>query len=115
MFMVNSRPRKADSPSEGTDAGNYHHSRMAGQFTRADTLDNGRKHDHGLTKDHKESREHLARVRQNGEWTDATPVREKSASQPKRARRTKQTPTRPCSEEWHDRSCIVENGPYRGE
>ena len=38
----------------------------------------------GLTKDHKESRQHLARVLQVGEWSVqryATLVREKSASQ----------------------------------
>ena len=38
----------------------------------------------GLTNGHKESRQHLARVLQNGEWIvqrDATLVREKSASQ----------------------------------
>ena len=48
----------------------------------------------GQTKDHKESREHLARVLQNDEWSvqrDATLVREKSVSQPKRTRRTKQS------------------------
>ena len=32
--------------TEGTDAGNCHHSRMAGQFRRADTLDRRRKDDH---------------------------------------------------------------------
>ena len=32
--------------TEGTDAGNCHHSRMAGQFRRADALDRRRKHDH---------------------------------------------------------------------
>ena len=66
----------------------------------------------GLTKDHEESREHLARVVQNGYWSvqrDATLVREKSVSQPKRTRRTKQTPTRPCSEELCDESCVVEH------
>ena len=51
----------------------------------------------GLTKDHKESRQHLVRALQNGEWSvqrDATLVRKKSASQSKRARGTQQTPTR---------------------
>ena len=41
----------------------------------------------GMTKDHKESRQHLARVLHNCEWSvqrDATLVREKSASQSKR-------------------------------
>ena len=50
----------------------------------------------GLTKDHKESRQHLARVLQNGEWSvqrDATLVREESASQAKRTRRTHSTRT----------------------
>ena len=54
----------------------------------------------GLTKDQKESRQHLARVLQNGEWSvqrDAALVHKKSASQSKRARGTQQTPTRPCS------------------
>ena len=32
--------------TEGTDAGNCHHSRMAGQFRRADALDRRRKDDH---------------------------------------------------------------------
>ena len=48
----------------------------------------------GLTKDHKESRQHLARVLQNGAWSvqrDATLVREKSASQSKRTRRLAST------------------------
>ena len=59
----------------------------------------------GLTKDHKESRQHLARVFQNGEWSvqrDATLVREKSTSQSKRTRMTS-------SEELHDEFSIVEN------
>ena len=46
----------------------------------------------GLTKDHKESRQHLARVLQNGEWSvqrAATLIREKSTSQSKRTRKTK--------------------------
>ena len=68
----------------------------------------------GLTKDHKESRQHLARVLQNGEWSaqrDASSVREKSTSQSKRTRMTKteKTSTSPYSEELHDESCFVEN------
>ena len=68
----------------------------------------------GLTKDHKESRQHLARVFQNGEWSvqrDATLVREKSTSQSKRTRMTKteKTSTSPYSEELHDEFSIVEN------
>ena len=68
----------------------------------------------GLTKDHKESRQHLARVLQNGEWSvqrDAPLVREKSASQSKRTRMTKteKTSTYPYTEELHDECCIVEN------
>ena len=68
----------------------------------------------GLTKDHKESRQHLARVLQKAEWSvqrDATLVREKSASQSKRTRMTKteKTSTYPYTEELHDESCIVEN------
>ena len=50
----------------------------------------------GLTKDHKESRQHLARVLQNGEWSlqrDATLIREKSASRSKRTRRLNSTRT----------------------
>ena len=67
-----------------------------------------------LTKEHKESRQHLARVLPNGEWSaqrDATLVREKLASQSKRTRRTKpeQTSTNVHSEELHDESCTVEN------
>ena len=57
----------------------------------------------GLTKDHKESRQHLVRVLQNGEWNvqrDATLVREKSASQSKRTRR--QNSTRTSHEELHE-------------
>ena len=72
----------------------------------------------GLTKDHNESRQQLARVLQNGEWSvqrHATLVREKSASQSKRTRRTKpvQTSTCPCSEEFHDESYIVETESER--
>ena len=68
----------------------------------------------GLTKDQKESRQHLARVLQNGECSvqrDATLVRAKSTSQSKPTRRTKpdQTSTRPSPEELHDKSNIVEN------
>ena len=75
----------------------------------------GRKHDYERSdEDHKESRQHLARVLQNGEWSiqrDATLIREKSASQSKRTRRTKpeQTSTYLYTEELHDESCIVEN------
>ena len=50
----------------------------------------------GLTEDHKESRQHLARVLQNREWSvqrDAILVREKLASQAKRERRTHSTRT----------------------
>ena len=50
----------------------------------------------GLTTDHKESRQHLARVLQNGEWSvqrDATLVREKSAFQSKRTRKLNSTRT----------------------
>ena len=50
----------------------------------------------GLTKDHKESRQYLARVLQKAEWSvqrDATLVREKSASQSKRTRRLNSTRT----------------------
>ena len=68
----------------------------------------------GLTKDHKESRQHLARVLQNGEWSvqrDAASVRTKSTSQSKRTSRTKleQTSTRPSPQEQHDECNIVEN------
>ena len=67
-----------------------------------------------LTKDHKESRQHLARVLQNGEWSvqgDAALVRTKSTTQSKRMRRTKpeQTSTRPSPQELHDESDIVES------
>ena len=67
----------------------------------------------GLTKDHKESRQHLARVLQNGDWSvqrDATLVREESTSQSKRTRKMKpeQTSTRPGPKELHDESNIVE-------
>ena len=67
----------------------------------------------GLTKDRKESRQHLAHVQQNGEWSvqrDAVLVRPKSTTQSKRTRRTKpeQTTTRPSPEELHDESNIVE-------
>ena len=58
----------------------------------------------GLTKDHKESRQHLARVLQNGEWSvqrNATLVREKSASQSKRTRWLNSTRTIK-DEEFHD-------------
>ena len=58
----------------------------------------------GLTRDHKESRQHLARVLQNGEWSvrrDSTLVREKSASQSKRKRRLNSTRTIKV-EELHD-------------
>ena len=63
----------------------------------------------GLTKDQKESRQHLARVLQIGDWSvqrDATLVREKSASQSKRTRMTKteKTSTYPNTEELHDES-----------
>ena len=63
----------------------------------------------GLTNDHKESRQHLVRVLQNGEWSvqrDATLVRTKSATQSKHSRWTKpeQTSTRPSTEELHDES-----------
>ena len=50
----------------------------------------------GLTKDHKESRQHLARVLQSGKWSVqryATLVREKSASQSKRTRQLNSTCT----------------------
>ena len=50
----------------------------------------------GLTKDHKESRQHLARVLQSGEWSvqrDAALVREKSASRSKRTRQLNSTCT----------------------
>ena len=68
----------------------------------------------GLTKDHKESRQHLVREIENGEWSvqrGATLVRVKSTSQSKRTRRTKpeRTSTRPSPEELHDESNIVEN------
>ena len=67
----------------------------------------------GLTKDHKESRQHLARVLQNGEWSaqrDAL-VRTKSTTQSKRTRRMELEPTstRPSPQELHDESNIVEN------
>ena len=48
----------------------------------------------GLTEDHRESRQHLVRVLQNGEWSvqrDVTLVREKTTSQTKRPRRTNST------------------------
>ena len=65
----------------------------------------------GLTKDHKESRQHLARVLQNGIWSvqgDATLVH---------TRRTKpeQTSTRPSPEELHDETNIVENEELHDE
>ena len=67
----------------------------------------------GLTKDHRESRQHLARVLQNGDWSvqrDATLVREESTSQSKRTRKMKpeQTSTRPGPKELLDESNIVE-------
>ena len=67
-----------------------------------------------LTKDHKESRQHLARVLQNGEWSaqrDASLVRTKPTTQSKRTSRTKleQTSMRPCLEKLHDESNIVVN------
>ena len=52
------------------------------------------------------------RVLQHGEWSvqqDAALIREKSVSQAKRTRRTKQTPTHPYSEELHDKFCVVEH------
>ena len=68
----------------------------------------------GLTKDHKESRQHLARALQNGDWSvqrDATLVRTKSTTQSRRTCRTKpeQTSIHPRLEELHDESDIVEN------
>ena len=68
----------------------------------------------GLTKDHKESRQQLARVLQNGDWSvqrDAPFVHTKSTTQSKRTRRTtpEQTSTRPSPEELHDESHIEEN------
>ena len=67
----------------------------------------------GLTKDHKESRQHLGRVLQNGERSaqrDAL-VRTKSTTQSKRTRRMKLEPTstRPRPQELHDESNIVES------
>ena len=50
----------------------------------------------GLTKDHKESRQHNARVLHIGEWSvqrDATLIRERSVSQPKCTRRLNSTHT----------------------
>ena len=74
----------------------------------------------GLMKDHKESRQHLARVLQNGEWSvqrDATLIREKSTSQSKRTRKmkTEQTTTRQNPKELHDESNIVETDQSRGD
>ena len=74
----------------------------------------------GLTKDHKESRQHLARVLQIGDWSvqrDATLVRKKATTQSKRTHRTKpeQTSTRPSPTELHDQAHIVENEELHDE
>ena len=74
----------------------------------------------GFPKDHIESRQQLARVLLNGEWSvqrDAALIREKLTSQSKRTRRTKpeQTSTCLCSEKSHDECCIAEIEPYCGD
>ena len=77
---------------------------MVGQLRSFDT--------NGLTKDHKESRQRLARALQNGEWSvqrDATLIRTTPTTQSKRTRKTKpeQTSTRPSPKELHDESLSV--------
>ena len=62
-----------------------------------------------LTKDHRESRPHLARQLQKGECSaqrDATLIREKFGSQSKRTRKTNSTRASPG--ELEDDSCVVE-------
>ena len=60
----------------------------------------------GLTKDHKESRQHVVRALQNGEWIvqrDAALVRRKPTT------KLEETSTRPCPVKLHDESNLVEN------
>ena len=82
---------------KGADIGDFHHARRewlvnSGTLIRWTADENMIMN--GLTKDHKESRQHLPRVLQDGEWSvqrDVALVREKLTSQSKCTRKSRTT------------------------